>query len=56
MRVDQRRVLVPVRMRLARWIAGGMSMLVMCIVYVPMFVFQCFVLMLMLVTLGEMKP
>ena len=53
--VPQGFMAVKVRMWLVAWIVGAMRMLVMLVMDMPMRVFEHFMLMLMLVTFGEMK-
>lgn len=47
---------VPVRVRLPRWLAATMAVLVMLIMHMPMFVGHLLVAMLVLVALRQMKP
>ena len=54
--VHQGRMLVPVRVRFARRITRSVRVLVVLVVGVQVLVFQRFVTMLMLVTLGQVQP
>ena len=54
--VWQRRVPVPVGMRLARRIVRAVRVTVMLVVAMPVLVLQRLVVMLVLVPLGEMEP
>ena len=58
MRVDVRQFLMPMRVgvRFTWWIAGGMNVLVMRLVRVPMVVHQRFMAMLVRVPLGQVQP
>ena len=47
---------VPVRVRLPRWLAAIMAVLVMLVMHVPMLVGHLLVPMLVLVALRQMKP
>ena len=52
----QSRMDVPVRVRLPRWLAAIMAVLVMLVMRVPMLVGHLLVAMLVLVALRQMKP
>lgn len=54
--VNQRLVSMPVGMRLARRVFRSMCVPVMLIVHVGMFVLECFMNVLMQVTLAEVEP
>ena len=53
--VLQGRVLVPVRVRHARWVIGVVVVLVVLVVGVGVFVFQRFVRVIVLVALGQVQ-
>lgn len=53
--VPQRRMMMPVRVRLARRIVGTVHVLMMRVVHMPMGVIYRFVLMFVLVSFGEMQ-
>ena len=53
--VPQRRVLVPVRVRHARWVIGAVVVLVVLVVGVGVFVFHSFVRVIVLVALGQVQ-
>ncbi len=56
MRVRERFMSVPMCVRLSRWIARFVRMLVVLVVCVEVFVLQCLVHVQVLVLLGQVQP